>query len=580
MKFTQINSQSKNRDLIRTFGGLNNTYAIQDYEFEDMENMSMDDYPYIRTRAHRSSHSETCTNLYGHEFLVWINEDNDFLYDETSYGTVTEGIKQFTSMGAYVVIWPDKKMFNTNAAENRWESLEWSVTPASLTMGICDKNGNVSLAMQNATISDTQPSSSNGAVWIDTGTKTVKQYDSDSGEWLALDTYTQIYTKEDYTAYLEPGDLIRLSGCADINKDIINGEYTVYKTTKTKIIVSGFYPGVSVIATSVPTISRPVPDMDYICSVNNRLWGCSSAKHEIYCSKLGDPKRFYAYQGVSTDSYTATIASPGPFTGCAAYRGSVLFFKQNRIHKVTGSYPAQFQLTEINCRGVQPGSERSIALVNEVLYYKSVNDVMAYDGGMPYSVSGAINGETFKNAVSGTLHEKLYISMQDKAGDYWLYVYDTEKGLWCKEDKTQVSLFGFALGFDDLFYATADGELHSVNGCMTLNSNTDSRPGSLKEDAFPFSLVTGDLLLGNINRSYISSIKMRANIEPGTLVHVDVQYDNGKWINVANMDDFGEHVYSIPLLHRPCDHIKIKIHGKGDFTLMALSKTYAEGTDV
>lgn len=588
MKFSTVNTISKSRDLYRCFGGLNNTYAIQENEFEDMKNMSMDHYPYIRTRNHRALHVETTKNLWGHEWLVWINEDGDFMYNggdrgATSGGGLTVGPKQFTALGANIVVWPDKKMFNTRSGSgDEWTALEWSTTPASLMIGICDKDGKVSLAMQSAEISDSEPTGTDGAIWIDTSTMTVKQYSLSDSAWYALDAYTQIYTGEDYTEYLEIGDRITLSGCSsdDPNKDIIEGDYTVAKVTTKKIIVSGIVPVVAVAASgAIPEIKRPVPDMDFICSSNNRLWGCSSQKNEIYCSKLGDPKRWYTFQGISTDSYMATISSPGDFTGCAAYRGSILFFKQNRIHKVTGYYPSQYQLTEINCRGVQPGSERSIVLVNEVLYYKSINDVMAYDGSMPYSVSETINGELFKNAVAGALHEKLYISMQNEAGEYWLYSYDTERGLWCKEDETHVVSFAFALGFDDLFFANEDGSLCSVNGCMTFLGGTDYLPSTVREGDFDFLLTTGDLLLGNINRSYISNIKMRVNIEPGTLVHIDVQYDNGDWINVQNFNDFGEHVYSIPLLCRSCDHVKIRIHGHGDFMLMALSKTYAEGTD-
>ena len=34
-------------------------------------------------------------------------------------------------------------------------------------------------------------------------------------------------------------------------------------------------------------LSCPIPKMDFITEHNNRLWGCSSANREIYCSKLG-----------------------------------------------------------------------------------------------------------------------------------------------------------------------------------------------------------------------------------------------------------------------------------------------------
>ena len=60
MKFSTVNTIQKSRDFYRGFAGYNNTYNTNENEFEDMLNMSMDDYPYIRTRKHRGYFSENC----------------------------------------------------------------------------------------------------------------------------------------------------------------------------------------------------------------------------------------------------------------------------------------------------------------------------------------------------------------------------------------------------------------------------------------------------------------------------------------------------------------------------------------
>lgn len=36
-------------------------------------------------------------------------------------------------------------------------------------------------------------------------------------------------------------------------------------------------------------VERICPEMDFVVEKDNRLWGCSSADHETYCCKLGDP---------------------------------------------------------------------------------------------------------------------------------------------------------------------------------------------------------------------------------------------------------------------------------------------------
>ena len=84
--------------------------------------------------------------------------------------------------------------------------------------------------------------------------------------------------------------------------------------------------------------------MDYICSFENRIYGCSSSANTIYASALGDPTNFFDYTGISTDSYAVAVGSEGEFTGCIGYGGSVLFFKEDAIHRLMGSFPAEYAL--------------------------------------------------------------------------------------------------------------------------------------------------------------------------------------------------------------------------------------------
>ena len=110
-------------------------------------------------------------------------------------------------------------------------------------------------------------------------------------------------------------------------------------------------------------LQRKVPDMDFVVEHGNRLWGCSSEKHEIYASALGDPKNWNQYLGVASDSYAVTVGSTGPFTGAASHLGFILFFKQDCVHQILGSKPSNFQLDTTNCRGVAEGSERSLVQI-------------------------------------------------------------------------------------------------------------------------------------------------------------------------------------------------------------------------
>ena len=84
-------------------------------------------------------------------------------------------------------------------------------------------------------------------------------------------------------------------------------------------------------------IRRTLPEMDFVCQCENRLWGCRYGRsgdetvNEIYASALGDFKNFRQYLGLATDSWTAAVGSDGPWTGAVNYLGHPIFVKENRI---------------------------------------------------------------------------------------------------------------------------------------------------------------------------------------------------------------------------------------------------------
>ena len=117
--------------------------------------------------------------------------------------------------------------------------------------------------------------------------------------------------------------------------------------------------------------TRRVPDLDYLTECDNRVWGCSSGENVIYACKLGDPTNWFSYRNTAADSYAVTVGSDGSFTGAATCMGSVLFFKENTLHKLCGSKPSDFQLSSLRCRGVAKYAAESLCVINETLYYLS-----------------------------------------------------------------------------------------------------------------------------------------------------------------------------------------------------------------
>lgn len=194
-------------------------------------------------------------------------------------------------------------------------------------------------------------------------------------------------------------------------------------------------------------IARRYPALDYAVVCGNRIFGCKYAKshgetnviNEIYVSRLGDPLTWYGYNGLEEDSFTFTVGEPGAWTGAAVLNGNPVFFKEHCMVTIYGSSPSSYTAVTTLLDGVEAGSDRSLAGINGSLYYKSRRGIMRMEaGGYPVCLSDALNRkDVWEDAVGGTDGRKYYVEMTDKRkGSRTLYVYDTELGMWHREDAT------------------------------------------------------------------------------------------------------------------------------------------------
>ena len=115
-RLTFLNPVQKRKNVIGVFGGLNVTETIQDNEFQEMQNLSSDEYPAAACRKPRSEAMKTLEHPHG---MYWKNgllliDGTDLIYEDEIVGQVADSDKLLCGMGAYVVIWPDKKVFNTD----------------------------------------------------------------------------------------------------------------------------------------------------------------------------------------------------------------------------------------------------------------------------------------------------------------------------------------------------------------------------------------------------------------------------------------------------------------------------------
>lgn len=328
------------------------------------------------------------------------------------------------------------------------------------------------------------------------------------------------------------------------------------------------------------TLEFPRKELLYGTEYNNRIWACSTDGHEIYASALGEWNAMARYTGISTDSYAVTIGSDGEFTGAVTYNGNPIFFKEKSMIKIAVSATGAHQVREIPCPGVQKGSRHSICVINNVLYYKGAEGIYAYDGSMPVLVSPNLTKRYF-NAEAGALLDKYYISMADSDGTYHMFVYDTTKGLWMREDNTQAISFCYAE--DDLFFIELPQKLiRSVRGTVLPNGTGEPYIyAAYGTDNNDWEITSGVVGFSTPDSKYIGKISTRLSLELGANVDFYIEYDSsGVWEHKFSMGGRGTRSYTVPVIPHRCDHFRYKIVGKGECKIFSISKTLEEGSDV
>ena len=566
------------RVITDTFRGYSHNLKIADGEMYSATNLTTDYYPLLGTRKPRGV-VKTLTRpggLIEKDSLCYVANGALYVNDLiTGLTGLSSGEKQLIGMGAYVLVFPDKKFYNTEDPTD-FGSMEADIsTTGTFQYAPCDVDGNVYSLAASGISAPSSPS--NGDYWMDTGSEALMQYSSAANTWTQVET---VYTKVTFpstgviAASFKEGDGVEIDGLA---VEDLNGTKYLYgvgggENTPDYIVVIGL---VSTAFSEDSTVSlrRSLPDMDFVIECQNRLWGCKYGYvdgqnvNELYCSALGDFKNWRQYQGLSTDSWAASVGSDGQWTGAVNYLGHPTFFKENRIHTITVSASGAHRVDETICRGVQKGSHKSLQVVGETLYYKSRTDVCAWQGGFPTGISAALGDLKYYEAVGGTFGNKYYLSMKDEDNAWQLFVYDTQKGLWMREDNLHA--VSFAKVDDELWCIDAGNRLLALNGTTGT------------AEAFTWSMETGILYYEYPDRKYLSRYDIRLNMDAGATAGIWVEYDSsGEWIASGNIQRSGTGTVVIPIRPRRCDHMRMKLSGTGAVKIFSIARTLEVGSDV
>ena len=580
MKYPTLIAPSSNREMQDTFKGYNHNLRIGDGEFYEMQNMTSAHYPLLSPRGKRGVYASPAApmGLIAKDGLCYVDGESLVVNGYPVDMGLTDEPKQLVSMGAYVVILPDKKYINTLDLTD-FGSLDASfTTTADVTFELCTVDGE---AYTDATVADTEPEEpENLALWIDTSSTphTLKKYSATSGMWVSIaSTYIKISSPGIGKAFSQYDGVI-ISGVVGERLQDLNATMVIWACGDDYIVVTGILDVVTTqtVDDGTVTVERKMPAVDFVTESGNRLWGCrygvsnnGEIVNEVYACKLGDFRNWNCFMGLATDSYSASCGTDGPFTGAITHLGFPLFFKENFVHKVYGSYPANFKIQDTALRGVQQGCDKSMAIVNEILYYKARHAVVAYDGALPVDVSAAFGEERYSEAAAGAHGNKYYISMRDSKDAWHLFVYDTTRGMWHREDGLRADCF---CSCRDELYAID----HNTRKIITmLGSGTQDR------DKVKWMVQTGVIGTDMPDMKYISRLVVRLSLEIGAKVRLFAQYNSmGSWESLGTITGTDLRSFSLPVRPRRCDHLRLRIEGEGDAKIYSITKTIEQGSDI
>lgn len=560
------------RTTVATFRGMNNTLLCGEDETYWEDGITSDFFPSLGPQGIFESLRVLgdVQALIEKDALCLVRGGKFYMngVEATGFTLTNTGMKTMVSMGAYVVIFPDKKWINTKDLTD-YGSIDNERTAASTVRYVMTTSDGEEYPSGIETGTTPPDDPETGDYWIDTTgeTASLKVYTA-GGMWTAIVT---TYVRIECTGIglgFKDGDGVTISGVtAD---DSLNGSFVLKKAEDDAITITGLL-GTPVSASDALTVRRAMPLVDYVTEAGNRLWACrygvansGEVVNEIYGSKLGDFRNWECFEGLSTDSWAASCGTDGAWTGAATHLGYPIFFKENVLHKVYISSAGAHQIQETAANGVEEGSGRSLATVGQILFWKSREGVMAYDGSLPQNVGGALGAVKYRNAAAGAGRGKLWIAMQDEASIWSLFCYDPAKGFWHRAG--EMSAVQFTEEDGRAVWLSADGNVF--------------RESTEVDEYSEWSVTTGIIGATSPDAKTVKKIGINAQLPTGSTMRIEIAYDGTEmWETAAELTGSGMAAFLIPIHPERAKFFRLRISGTGDFRIYSLTKSVKVGSE-
>ena len=141
--------------------------------------------------------------------------------------------------------------------------------------------------------------------------------------------------------------------------------------------------------------------------------------------------------------------------------------------------------------------------------------------------------------------------------------------MWHREDNTQAESF-CSCGNEMYYIDSADKTIRTVFGS-----------GMPTTEPVEWMAETGIIGASSPDKKYISRLTVRMSLDLGTQVDFYAQYDSlGEWEHLCTMTGTQLRSFAVPIRPKRCDHLRLRIEGKGDAKIYSITKTIEEGSDM
>ncbi len=557
---------TKNKSEVVSMRGINYGDMLRDGDLRESENLSARRYPYLSVRRGRELLSgDAYTNVDAmteYDGLVtvkggYVYYKGECINPDGEDGTppeilLSEGEKQFAVVNSKIIIYPDKVYIDLAKDEETGE-----VKPA-LNRAVRSFRYRLSFSgVKDSTVPEYYPLGQLKIIALTAGTNEENAPKSFKfSDYFKVGDAVLFKETEIEAVNNKVGTIVEMLGEGDTGS-------AVMVQFKEEMLNDN---GGSLNETGTASFETNVPTLDFICEYNNRLYGCSNEDNTVYVSALGEPFQFYNFAGnVSTNSFSVVVGSDGKFTGCTRLGSSVLFWKEDKLHKLLGEYASEYTLYSYDIDGVQEGSYKAQQVINEVLYYLGTQGVYAYTGGLPSLISDNFGQRRFKKGVAGHDADSYYLSVEDESGGTHLFVYETHAGLWLREDNLRAK--DFARAGRDLYALDSSGMIYK------LDSGAEDASVEWTAQFTPFY----ETMQG---RKTYSKILIRAEIPKGAYVKTEVRYDGIDWKSCGTVVGSDNDTTPIRVPLNRCDKFELRLSGKGAVTILGMVREFMVRSDV